>query len=264
MSNDQLLYHYTSIVGLNNIVRTGKVWASDCRYLNDRQELARALEMFIAKFEGATKEALSWALHWHNHSRCHCGFSLSRSSEVLSQWRSYADNGRGAAIGFRAEYLSGLAKSTTKFLVECVYENHDGFIDSLIDRCEQEIEDLRKLHEDVRAVNSFWEELDKNPKPLEKLYSELLKVKNPAFLEEQEVRLVINVPANMVQTRVANGLIIPYVEHEFIEEYERKSHLWCVAPEIWLGPKCDERKMNALYVFQQFGWQYKRYDCGYV
>jgi len=98
----------------------------------------------------------------------------------------------------------------------------------------------------------------------ENLYSELLRIKNPAFVEEQEVRLVINVPANLVQTRVAKGLIVPYLEHEFIEEDDLKHHLWCVAPEIWLGPKCDERNMNALQIFQQFGWQLNRYDCGYI
>jgi len=169
MSDNSFLYHYTSIAGLNSIVRSGKVWASDCRYLNDRQELARALEMFLAKLEGASKEALSLALHWHTFSRCHCVFSLSRSPKVLSQWRAYADDGRGAAIGFRVEFLSGLAKSPSKFLVDCVYENHEGFIEGLVERCGQEIEDLRKIHDDVRAVNTFWQELDKNPKPLENL-----------------------------------------------------------------------------------------------
>lgn len=95
---DLRFYHYTSIDSFNSIFRSGKVWASDCRYLNDSHELAKAQELFLSKFEGKTREALSLAFHWHSFSRCHCVFSLSRSPEVLSQWRAYADDGKGVAI----------------------------------------------------------------------------------------------------------------------------------------------------------------------
>jgi len=145
MSDNQLLYHYTNIAGLNGIIQSCKIWASDCRYLNDRQELVKALDLFLSKFEGPKREALSKAFQWHSFSRCHCVFSLSRSPQVLSQWRTYADDGRGAAIGFKAEFLSlkGI-NNPASFLVHCVYEDHDGFIDGLTKRCEQEVEELTK------------------------------------------------------------------------------------------------------------------------
>jgi hypothetical protein len=272
MIDNLTLYHYTSIAGLNSIVRSGKVWASDCRYLNDQRELARAVEMFLEKFEGVSREILSWAFHWHNFSRCHCVFSLSRSPKVLSQWRAYAEDGRGAAIGFNAKNLSGRNGNLSRSLVDCVYEDHEGFIEGLISQSEQEVEDLLRMHEEARALNTFWQAIENNPKSLEILYCELLRIKNPAFAEEQEVRLVINVPARLVQTRVAGGLIIPYVEHEFVEEGDR-DYLSVIVPEIWLGPKSDERNMHALTaVFQQLGWVpglgpglgLHKYDCGYI
>ncbi|MDP1862708.1 MAG: DUF2971 domain-containing protein [Thiobacillus sp.] len=268
MSDKSILYHYTTISGLNSIIRTGKVWASDCRYLNDQQELQHAIELLLGKFEGSCRETLEWAFHWHNLSRCHCVFSLSRSPKVLSQWRAYADDGRGAAIGFDEKHLFGYQKLPHRSLVSCIYEDHDDFINGLVSKFEVEIDALTKMHKDSGgAVNAFWKAISDNPKPLENIYSEILRIKNPAFAEEQEVRLILNIPSEQVQTRVAGGLIVPYVEHVFLEEGDR-GVIWCVAPEIWLGPKCDKRNKAAIGIFGQLGWIPEmgvfQYDCGYI
>lgn len=262
-----LLYHYTSIDSFNCIFRSRKVWVSDCRYLNDNHELAKAQEIFLSKFEGETREALSLAFHWHSFTRCHCVFSLSRSPEVLSQWRAYADDGKGVAIGFKAKFLSGYQKSPSKFLVDCIYTDHDDFISDLAIRCAQDIEELSRMYEETKALGTFWQSVDINPIPLVNLYKELLRVKNVAFKEEQEVRLVLNVSARQAQTRTTNGLLIPYFEHTVVEEGDR-DYFWCIAPEIWLGPKCSERNIHAIGVLGQTGWTpawgIHRYDCGYI
>lgn len=266
MAEDEILYHYTSIVGLNGIISSRTVWASDCRYLNDQKELVHALDIFLSRLGEDSKSALSLALHWHNLSRAHCVFSLSRSPHVLSQWRAYGDDGRGAAIGFSRKPLQGIEKNSTRVLVDCIYDDHEGFLDDVVDRCNDDIQALLRMYSETSgAVNSFWSLIDQNPVPLMRLYGELIRIKNPAFKEEQEVRLVISAPSRQVRTRVAKGLIIPYVEHPFIDKNEE--HLWCVAPQIWLGPRCDKRNMQALMVFGQFGWAVNgihQYDCGYI
>jgi hypothetical protein len=151
-------------------------------------------------------------------------------------------------------------------LVDCIYDDHEAFIDGVVQRCEEDIQGLIKIHSDSSgAVNVFWSSIDKDPSPLVRLYGELLKVKNPAFKEEQEVRLVFSVPKSQVKTRVSNGLIVPYWEYAFLDKDEE--HLWCVAPEVWFGPKCDKRNMQALRAFGQFGWDtgsVHHYDCGYI
>ncbi|MEN6622975.1 MAG: DUF2971 domain-containing protein [Smithella sp.] len=267
MNKDDILYHYTSISGLNCIIQSNKVWASDCRYLNDSQELVRALDLFLSKFDGKKKEALSIAFHWHNFSRIHCIFSLSNSPHVLSQWRAYADDGRGAAIGFNKNMLKGIGNAETKFIVDCVYDNQEIFIGNIIVKYEEEINSLVEMYEKAGAVNTFYEQINQSPSALEKLYRELIRIKNPAFSEEQEVRLFISAPANQGKTRVSRGLIIPYIEHEFVPDGDDKFK-WCLAPEIWLGPKCDKRNEQAILAYQQFGWVsgigLHKYDCGYV
>lgn len=264
---EELLYHYTSIVGLNGIISSRNLWASDCRYLNDQKELVHAIEIFLDGFESDTKEILSLALHWFSFSQAHCVFSLSRSPRVLSQWRAYGDDGHGAAIGFSRKYLPGIGNSSTRLLVDCIYSDHENFLGGVADNNKEHINSIIQMHADSGgAVNSFWDLIRENPLPLAKIYSELLRVKNQAFEEEQEVRLVISVPINKVKSRVANGLIIPYIEHSFVDKGD-EDYIWCIAPEIWFGPKSDKRNMRAIQAFGQFGWGINgvhHYDCGYV
>ena len=266
MCEGEILYHYTSIEGLNSIINSRCVWASDCRYLNDQKELHDASEIFLSKFNGKKKEILSSALHWHNISRLHCVFSLSRSPKVLSQWCVYGDDGRGAAIGFYRKYLLGFSRIHPCVIDDCIYDGHEEFLEGVVDRCKDDIDTLFTMCSQAgSALNSFWSLIDENPMPLVRLYGELLKVKNPAFREEQEVRLVISVPIKNIRTRVSKNIIIPYVEHEFLEKDE--THMWCVAPEIWLGPKCDKRNEQALRMFCQLGWNINgihSFDCGYI
>jgi hypothetical protein len=267
MDQDELLYHYTSIAGLHGIVSSRTVWASDCRYLNDQKELVHAVEALLKRCEPSTKTMLTTAFHWYSYSQAHCVFALSRSPRVLSQWRSYGDDGRGAAIGFNRKYLLSAGKSFTRLLVDCVYEDHEIFLDEVYEKSRAEFEAVRKMHTDAGgACNTFWDQIRENPLPLAKLYAELLRVKNEAFKEEQEARLVVSTPLASVKTRVVKGLIVPYIEHDLIDKGEAE-YLWCIAPEIWLGPKCDKRNERAIHFFEQFGWGIngiKHYDCGYV
>jgi hypothetical protein len=39
------------------------------------------------------------------------GFCLSEDGDLLSQWRGYADDGRGVAIGFESSFFSNLIDS---------------------------------------------------------------------------------------------------------------------------------------------------------
>lgn len=267
MEKDEILYHYTSIAGLNSIISSRKVWASDCRYLNDQKELVFAIELFLNRVDEEYKKILSLALHWYSFSQAHCVFSLSRSPRVLSQWRSYGDDGRGAAIGFNRKYLAGTGSSSVGVLVDCIYKDHESFLNGVYKESKKSIETLQQMFSDSDgAANLFWNLIQENPAPLASLYAELLRVKNEAFQEEQEVRLVISVPSTDVKTRVVRGLIVPYVERPFIRDGDEE-FLWCVAPEIWFGPRCDERNMHAIQVFGQFWFAGKgihRYDCGYI
>jgi hypothetical protein len=66
---DEVLYHYTSIEAFNNIFRSRKVWASDCRFLNDKKELNDAINKFVSGLSGLQKDVANLAFSWYSNSR---------------------------------------------------------------------------------------------------------------------------------------------------------------------------------------------------
>lgn len=114
-----IIYHYTNDVGLRGILESGQIWLSDIFYLNDPSELRHGVSLavdiltrkaesgppeskvfaqdFKAFFEGGMQETAHYFV---------CSFSLDGND--LGQWRAYADNGRGYALGFDANLLEGI------------------------------------------------------------------------------------------------------------------------------------------------------------
>ena len=111
-----VIYHYTDARGLRGILETGKLWFTDIFYLNDPTELRHSLSFAVdflrkeaAKGSPALKlflEHLGTMLSRDIEEIAHffvCSFS--KSSDELGQWRAYADDGRGFAIGFDGKAL---------------------------------------------------------------------------------------------------------------------------------------------------------------
>jgi hypothetical protein len=109
---DETLYHYTDGRGLKGILENQTIWFTDYRHMNDPSELLHGVEMVKdvvrALANGADErvalflKTVSDMFSAHNFSS-NLEFliaSFSRERDDLGQWRAYADNGRGYAIGF--------------------------------------------------------------------------------------------------------------------------------------------------------------------
>lgn len=265
---DNILYHYSSVEGAHGILSSGSIWMSDCRFLNDTLELKSAMTKFEMQFMGKERTALSNALSWWEIRYGHCVFSLSKSVDTLSQWRAYGADGRGMALGFNADFIEDKnGKSPTK-LVECIYENHDEYLaDSASDLNSYVNELVSAYDKSGNAINYFWEILEKDNFPLVKFYEKILAVKNIAFKEEREVRLITSVLMENTLSRVSNEVGIPYY-NKSLNKYGDKACdiIDFIIPEIWLGPKCDERNKIFLLSRNRLGWAtsgINRFDCGY-
>jgi len=110
-----VVYHYTTDAGLRGILQSGRIWLTDIFSLNDPSELRHGLsraqailnqkaasgppesKMFAKDFASLDK-GLDRAAHYFV-----CSFS--EAGDDLGQWRAYADNGRGYALGFDAKAL---------------------------------------------------------------------------------------------------------------------------------------------------------------
>ena len=115
----ETIYHYTNDVGLKGILETGQLWLSDIFSLNDPTELSHGFShaanrlnakahtgppesrLFAKIFSAVSEGGVQGTAHYFV-----C--SLSSDGDDLGQWRAYADDGRGYAIGFDARALEEL------------------------------------------------------------------------------------------------------------------------------------------------------------
>ncbi len=114
-----ILYHYTNRAGLAGIIESGKMRLSDIFRQNDPSELKHglciALNVLKSEITAERPEVKEFAkrftrfcLHGGIEESAHyfiCCFS--GDSDDLGQWRAYANNGQGFALGFDTSSLKG-------------------------------------------------------------------------------------------------------------------------------------------------------------
>ena len=120
LSDGTLLYHYCSVASFFSIMKNQSIWLSDISKSNDSQEL----KWFLLKFETFMHRLLDSQVRekaqggynddpveiqdlyskvvqaLQNESIKCWAFCLSEKRDDLGQWRGYADDGKGLAIGF--------------------------------------------------------------------------------------------------------------------------------------------------------------------
>lgn len=189
---EEVLYHYCSAETFLAICTGKKLRFSDINSMNDTQEMrwgyriweAAATELcndvgieFLDDIDAIIRSASARGLGLA------CCFS--KAGDVLSQWRAYADNGQGYAIGFDSSLLTSMASLP----LEVLY-NRD-----------QQVKELKNA---VRAIYNIQQRENHSrnsafERACFELYAELAALKNPAFHEENEVRLL-----HMIVTETSN------------------------------------------------------------
>jgi len=121
---------------------------------------------------------------------------FSRKGDLLSQWRAYGDDGRGVSIGFDSKLLSKADSRKNDIYIEDVLydkekqieEIHLAVYNALIYMKELFEEDNAKIHNDFNKY--FIEEFDAFCEVIcDDLAILSCYMKNPAFKEEDEVRI---------------------------------------------------------------------------
>src|ERR1700759_4828234 len=107
------LYHYCPNAAFLSILSKKEVWASDFSLSNDILEGKWIREVFSEYctekgMSSSDKERLLGYLETVISLAGAAGFCLSEEADLLSQWRGYADDGRGVSIGFSKEYFEAL------------------------------------------------------------------------------------------------------------------------------------------------------------
>jgi hypothetical protein len=110
-----IIYHYTDDAGLKGILETGKVRLSDIFSLNDPSELSHGFSIFVETLKTSAASGPPEAKLFANSmdrflerirdTAQYFSCSFSADGDDLGQWRAYADNGHGYALGFDATLL---------------------------------------------------------------------------------------------------------------------------------------------------------------
>lgn len=245
----EMLYHYCSNSAFHSIVTNKTIWMSSMDQSNDSQEgrvLNAAISKVLSNVPSVKRELVEGLTRAIESSARGFAFCLSEAGDLLSQWRGYADDASGVAIGFSASGLESLCKSS---LLARGAKLQFPALTRVIYSQQQQEELVRPLF--ARLVSdslslSAREALSGSTYPVESKYGakavevgfELLRVqyamKSAAFQEEREWRLHCTVPVILLadcKFRVRGKTIVPYLEASI------SNHETPMIRRVILGPK---------------------------
>jgi hypothetical protein len=264
-ADGELIYHYCPPMAFLAIIKSRTVWSSAYYVLNDSTErmwgysiFSKAADQLREECGKAFIDSVSEVINRAYSSSIVMISCYSLDPDVLSQWRAYAENGSGFAIGFSAKLMQMPAKK------------------------------LRVLYDEERQLSEFLGNLGHTYK-YEKLigfrYDEkfqrhwynvgldLCAYKNPAFSEEKEIRFahvsglvpegksgkIVSAGARdqdgktlssplEVHFRTSNGVLVPYVALDY-------SNQGTMSPikEVILGPRNENTESNIEIVLNTLG-----------
>lgn len=180
-----LLYHYCDAQTFHAICTNKTLRLCDLFSMNDFMEMHWGYSIWekvaTELYPEVGKEFLDEidkVIHFSGIKGLLLASCFSLDGDVLSQWRAYADDGNGYAIGFQASDL--LKLSVRSLSVEYVEK--------------KQIQELKKVVKAIYDVEKPLTEKDKYGEEFNDicymLAFDLASYKNPAFSEEKEVRLV--------------------------------------------------------------------------
>lgn len=266
MKKQEIYYHYCSIDVLLNILKSDALRLSDIEKSNDYAERKWMMNKIEEEFINITSEEN----FIQEKEKLIRGFSqlknefeildnvyatcFSTEGDLLSQWRAYAQDGRGVAIGFSGELLKKVnsSKYGIKFLpIIYDYEKQKEY---------GRLKTKKILDLLIKGDFLFHAMSEVYTNDLEKLCC----YKNPAFSEEKEWRLCI---ALSPECRInVKGNFEPFVMSE-IKLYSNQKKIVTyldlnytkvkseIIKEIILGPKCEISEKDIHQILFVLGYE---------
>lgn len=237
-NEEDIIYHYCSVETFFKIIESKSFRFSNTKYMNDSTDskwfnklLNKGIENL--KAEGHTCEQMFEKMGESDFHAC----CFSKNGDDLTQWKAYADDGKGVAIGI-------LKPSCTQ------NDNHFDLIELKYDNQDYEIAKFIEL-----IKNKTAHEIDVE-KFIDSRYSLSATLKHPCFKCEDEVRLLYSPPLPDINTEtgknnflhrnfgqnyiVKNNNIVDFYDIKFAlikHIHSDNTHLFLIQ-KILLGPKC--------------------------
>jgi hypothetical protein len=265
-SDDEIIYHYCPSAAFLEIVKSRTMWLTSSHVLNDATERQWGYAVFAEAAKQIEKETSAEFVARINEPVT-AGMKLgmlmiacfSLDGDMLSQWRAYADDGRGFSVGFVARQLEVPAKQ-----LRVLYREKE--------QIEELVGNLRHIFS-VEKANGFkyGEEFQSH---VFHVGLDLCAYKNPVFQEEKEIRLAhfcgVNpsegskriVPAGARDSkgnrlseplethfRMRDGVLVPYV----VVDYTNKGKA-IPLKQVILGPRNPNSESNIEMFLHTLGF----------
>jgi len=253
---ESIIYHYCSMESFFGIFTNKNIRLSNAYKTNDYTELEWIFSViengivsdfkteFVSSLRSSYRKWLE--IYFRPHIAC-----FSKNGDLLSQWRAYANNGRGVSIGFNNKYFESIKK----------LDNKEFEIFDIIYNYKQQEKLLKNLFSNIgtnnlKLLEKFFINKGGNHCLDEIMFiSALLKYgmifKNETFSEEKEVRLIhgfdeIAAEPDIFEYRVTQDDLISFVE---IPIDIKNNHP--PIKEIFLGPNCKVNSGNLRHFLEQ-------------
>ena len=257
---DQILYHYCGLDAFLSIIKNSTLWLSDIRKSNDYLECVYCRDKINEKIRGFLEDDKEDLEAWNFGYNINSDLSMdmisyvacfSENKDQLSQWRGYADNGAGIAVGFSRESFADLKEAAP---------SHISFWKVIYDEKEQEKFIERIARESIKAMET---------KPVAQVAAELNQnyrlqfpvLKNASFEEEAEWRIIFNDSFSKRKRHVGKNILfsgIRYTVREkrlvsYIEiDFSKLKHN--AIKEIWIGPKAEVEIQDIMHLLDVYGY----------
>lgn len=259
--NDEIIFHYTNAAGLKGIIENCCLWATNLSYVNDSKELKLGLSIYREVCEKLLKrrnkeseyyDILKKFFHCLNRknlsNRYACCFTCN--GDQLGQWRGYASNGQGYAIGFETKKLVGNLEpyaepSRIIYDIETQRRYAEKHVDTMIKGF------IRLLKRKRRSIRAYTQAIIKILEQESEFI--ILGFKHKGFEEETENRLHLAY-SDLETTRMfeKNGVLIPYVELKIIDGKKLP------IKQITIGPTIDfdRAEKGVQFLLDRYGYRH--------
>lgn len=274
--DESVLYHYCSPETFLAVIQSRTIRFSDLHLLNDVEEgrygyyvFVEAANKILGKadvnplYHDISKELIervdaTWSQFGFYLSSFVACFSTDGDS--LSQWRAYASDAAGFALGFRASEIRRLPVQ----LLDVQYDR------------DKQVEEMMMA---LGAIYLEWKDKGNDydlpwfHQRCTTLAASAVALKNPAWRDEKEVRahhvvdveindshwllrdeggvsVGVDVPGQPVHFQSRGGTITPYVDMPFDLSEERLPLV-----EVVLGPKCSNEYGNVRFALGNSGFR---------
>jgi hypothetical protein len=194
-----------------SILERREIWTSELALSNDAMEGKWIRHVFVdycndRDVKAADRDELLRLLDFVIGMAGYAGFCMSEEGDLLSQWRAYADNGAGVSIGFSSEYFETLGDLRrdrrdvfSAHLTSVVYN-----LQEQRRLVAEHADEIMKFVEDGALIRSTILTSEDDEKKREEKYRSMglrflffyfivFRLKNPAFSEEREWRLISHI-----------------------------------------------------------------------